>query len=59
MHKISILGKDGKTITVDSHAKKMSIKDYHKARGVRSYDMSKDLEAQRRNKVKTPAEIRA
>ena len=44
--------------TIDSTAKKMSLREYQKARGHRSYDIGKDLENQRKGKVKTPAEIR-
>ena len=55
---ISIKGKDGKTITVDSGVRKMSIKEYQKARGIRSYDIHKEREEERKKKIKTPVKVK-
>ena len=36
----------------------MSIKEYQKARGIRSYDIHKEREEERKKKIKTPVKVK-
>ena len=56
---LNIKGKDGKVIVVDGGAKRMSLKEYRKRSGIRSYEIGKEIEEDKRKKsaAKTPVQI--